>query len=339
MAVMELDPLLKRLRELGEEARAAIESAPDARALEAMRVEHLGKKSELARLMRQTGRLPAEQRPEVGKVANQIKVAINEDLATQRGRFESEERDRRLGEETIDVTLPGRPFARGRLHPIRQAVREITESFTELGFEVASGPDMEDEYHNFEALNFPDNHPARDMHDTFYIRGGGLLRTHTSPVQIRAMRERQPPLAVLAPGRTYRCDADSTHLPMFTQIEGFIVDRDIRMSDLKGILDRLIRRYFGEDRPFRMRPSYFPFTEPSAEVDILWRNSAGREEWLEVLGAGMIHPAVLENVGYDSRELSGFAFGLGVERFVMLKYGITNIRHFYENDLRFLRQF
>ncbi len=339
MAVMQLDPLLKRLRELGDAARAAIESAPDAQVLEAMRVKYLGKKNELAGLMRQTGRLPAEQRPEVGKVANQIKEAINEALSTQRGRFESEERDRRLGEETIDVTLPGRPFARGRLHPIRLALREITESFTELGFEVVSGPDMEDEYHNFKALNFPANHPARDMHDTFYISGGGLLRTHTSPVQIRAMRERQPPLAVLAPGRTYRCDADSTHLPMFTQIEGFIVDRDIRMSDLKGILDRLIRRYFGEDRPFRMRPSYFPFTEPSAEVDILWKNSAGREEWLEVLGAGMIHPAVLENVGYDSRKLSGFAFGLGVERFVMLKYGITNIRHFYENDLRFLQQF
>lgn len=333
-----LETLLARLREMGETARHLIEAAPDPAALENHRVAFLGKKSELSALMRQMGALGAEERPLAGKVVNEVKEALGEALSARREAFARAERTRKLSEEKIDVTLPGRPLPAGRLHPLTLATREIGDIFVEMGFEIVSGPDLEDDFHNFEALNIAANHPARDMHDTFYLQGGGLLRTHTSPVQIRAMQTRKPPLAVIAPGRVYRCDADQTHSPMFTQIEGFMVDENIRMSDLKGVLERLIRRYFGEDRPYRMRPSFFPFTEPSAEIDILWQVN-GKDAWLEVLGSGMIHPSVLENVGYDSRKYTGFAFGLGVERFVMLKYGITNIRLFYENDLRFLRQF
>jgi phenylalanyl-tRNA synthetase alpha chain len=334
-----LQTLVGRIRTLGEQALGAIAAAADPVALESLRVRYLGKKSEFTGLMSQLGKLPAEQRPEVGKVSNEVKSELTEAVRRRREAFDAAERQRKLGGERIDVTLPGRPAPLGRLHPLTQGRREILEIFRELGFEVASGPDLEDEFHNFEALNIPANHPARDMQDTFYLTGGGVLRTHTSPVQIRAMRNRKPPLAVVAPGRVYRCDADTTHSPMFNQIEGFLVDERVRMSDLKGVLRQLIRRYFGEDRPMRLRPSFFPFTEPSAEVDVLWRNAAGREEWLEVLGAGMIHPVVLKNVGYDPAKVTGFAFGLGVERFVMLKHGITNIRLFYENDLRFLSQF
>ena len=316
-----------------------IECTSTSAELEELRISKFGKKSEFSICMRQMGKLSAEDRPKAGKESNEYKKKLIDKFQLQREKFERHDRSRRLAEEDIDVTLPGRPLACGHLHPITQACREIVAIFTEMGFETASGPDMEDEFHNFEALNIPANHPARDMHDTFYLDGGGLLRTHTSPVQIRAMQTRKPPLAVISPGRVYRCDADLTHLPMFTQIEGFMVDKIVRMSDLKGVLERVIRRYFGEDRPYRLRPHYFPFTEPSAEVDILWHRADGTEEWLEVLGAGMIHPSVLEKVGYDPQQVSGFAFGLGVERFVMLKYGITNIRPFYENDLRFLRQF
>jgi phenylalanyl-tRNA synthetase alpha chain len=339
MAKSSFKSLTARMRAIGKEALAEIKDAADAEALEALRVSILGKKSELKTLMRQMGQLTSEEKPEAGKVANEITQQLTEALGTRKEVFTQQQRLLRLTEENIDVTLPGRPAQRGHVHPLNQARQEIVDIFSQLGFEVASGPDLEDEFHNFEALNMPANHPARDMQDTFYLTGEGLLRTHTSPVQIRAMQSRQPPVAVIAPGRVYRCDADLTHSPMFNQIEGFMVDENIRMSDLKGVLELLIARYFGADRPFRMRPSYFPFTEPSAEIDILWRRADGREEWLEVLGAGMIHPVVLEKGGYDSKVLSGFAFGLGVERFVMLKYGVTNIRLFYENDLRFLRQF
>jgi phenylalanyl-tRNA synthetase alpha chain len=338
MSTDNLESLLARMRELGEAACREIAAAADAQALEAHRVAFLGKKSELNNLMRQMGALSAEERPVAGKVANEVKETMTQALSVRRDAFARAERDRKLNEEKIDVTLPGRPQPLGHLHPLTLARREISEIFVEMGFEIVSGPDLEDDFHNFEALNIAANHPARDMHDTFYLDGGGLLRTHTSPVQIRAMQVRKPPLAVIAPGRVYRCDADQTHSPMFNQIEGFMVDENICMSDLKGVLERLIQRYFGENRPYRMRPSFFPFTEPSAEIDILWQRD-GKDAWLEVLGSGMIHPAVLENVGYDPRKYSGFAFGLGVERFVMLKYGITNIRLFYENDLRFLRQF
>ena len=339
MSEEELPALLARMRKLGEEASSEISKAADAEALEQLRVRYLGKKSEFVALMRQMGALAPEERPEAGKVANEVKGRLAEDLEARRQAFERAERNRRLREETIDVSLPGRPRPCGHMHPILQTAQEICTIFREMGFEVAEGPDLEDEYHNFEALNIPANHPARDMQDTFYLQGGGVLRTHTSPVQIRAMRERKPPLAVVAPGRVYRCDADVTHSPMFNQVEGFMVDEDVCMGDLKGVLERLIYRFFGADRPYRLRPSFFPFTEPSAEIDILWRKADGTECWLEVLGAGMIHPVVLENVGYDPLKVSGFAFGLGVERFAMLRYGIDNIRYFYENDLRFLRQF
>lgn len=339
MTDVAMDSLAKQLDELGSAAAQAIEAAADAEALEALRVTHLGKKSELNEVKKLFGKLAPEERPLAGKAFNAAKTRIEAALTEQQDRFAKTERERRLVEETIDVTLPGRPTPVGHAHPMRLALKEITDILCELGFEVVSGPDLEDDFHNFEALNIPDNHPARDMQDTFYLNGGGLLRTHTSPVQIRTMQRREPPLAIIAPGHVYRVDADSTHSPMFTQIEGLLVDEGVRMSDLKGVLERLIHRFFGEGRPYRLRPSFFPFTEPSAEVDILWQREDGSESWMEVLGAGMVHPAVFENVGYDSKKVSGFAFGLGIERFAMLKYGIPNIRYFYENDLRFLRQF
>ncbi len=336
---MDLDTLLARMREIGDSARAHIQAAADAQVLEDLRVAWLGKKSELSSLMRHMGQLTAEQRPQAGKVANDVKQELTDLLDARREGFAQNERQRRLTGETLDITLPGRPYPCGHLHPITQTLQEISQIFIEMGFEVATGPDLEDEFHNFEALNIPADHPARDMQDTFYLLGGGVLRTHTSPVQIRTMQQNKPPLAIIAPGRVYRCDADMTHSPMFTQMEGFLVNEDIHMSDLKGVLERLIHRFFGQDRPYRLRPSFFPFTEPSAEVDILWRKANGEEAWLEVLGSGMIHPAVLENVGYDPQKVTGFAFGLGIDRFAMLKYGINNIRYLYENDLRFLRQF
>ena len=335
-----LEQLIGRIAALGKTAEGEISSAADPAALEALRVQYLGKKSEFTGLMKQMGQLGPEERPRAGKAVNDVKDALQAAIDTRRATFDAAERTRRLTEERLDVTLPGRPQPHGHVHPLTRTYDEICRIFQDMGFEIAAGPDLEDEFHNFEALNFPKDHPARDMQDTLYVEQGGLLRTHTSNVQIRVMKRRTPPLAVIAPGRVYRCDTlDMTHSPMFSQIEGFLVDKKVRMSDLKGVLDRLIRRFFGEDRTFRMRPSFFPFTEPSAEVDVRWKNSKGEESWIEVLGAGMIHPNVLEAVGYDPEHVSGFAFGLGVERFAMLKYGITDIRHFYENDLRFLRQF
>ncbi len=334
-----LTNLLERVRTLGADGVREIRDCSEIAGLEALRIKYLGKKSEFITLKSEMGRLPAEDKPRFGKDYNESRQKLEGELSRRQVGFEQEIRARRLSDEVIDVTLPGRDPVSGHLHPLTRGCREISTIFREMGFEVASGPDIEDEFHNFEALNIPEDHPARDMQDTFYIHGGGVLRTHTSPVQIRLMRSRKPPLAVIAPGRVYRCDDDATHSAMFTQIEGFLVGRDVRMSDLKGVLERLIQCYFGSGRAMRMRPSFFPFTEPSAEIDILWKNHRGEEEWLEVLGSGMIHPTVLENVGYDPKEVNGFAFGLGVERFVMLKHGITNIRYFYENDIRFLRQF
>lgn len=335
----ELVSLIARARELGEAAGARIAGAADLAALENERVAWLGKKGEMAGLMRRLGSLAADQRPRAGQVINEVKEAISGRIDERRAEFEKAERRRRLAGEKLDITLPGRPLPRGRVHPLTQAVRDIVAILRDIGFDEVRGPDLEDEFHNFEALNIPADHPARDMQDTFYLAGGGLLRTHTSPVQIRAMKTRKPPLAVVAPGRVYRCDADQTHSPMFTQVEGFMVAEDIRMSDLKGVLELLLQRFFGKERPYRMRPSFFPFTEPSAEFDILWEKEDGSTSWLEVLGSGMIHPAVLEAVGYDSQKYTGFAFGLGVERFAMLRAGVDNIHAFYENDLRFLRQF
>lgn len=331
--------LSSEIEELGVAALAEVERSKDLAALEELRLSYLGKKGKFSQLGRKVKDLPVAERPEFGSVTNRVKGEFTAALDERKTQFEGEGLKRRLVEESIDVTLPGRPAYRGHLHPISIVLAEIEDIFISMGFEISTGPDIEDEYHNFEALNIHEDHPARDMHDTFYLEGGGVMRTHTSPVQIRTMRARKPPLAIICPGKVYRCDADSTHSPMFQQVEGLLVDSEIRFSDLKGVLATFLRQMMGDDVEYRLRPSYFPFTEPSAEIDILWKVEGREPAWMEVLGCGMVHPRVLEAGGYDSTKLSGFAFGLGVERFAMLKYSLPSIRAFYENDLRFLGQF
>jgi len=316
------------------EAQAAIAAAADLRTLDEVRVRFLGKKGEVTALLKGLGRLSEEERPAAGKRINEIKQQIQAALEQRRQELEQEALDARLAAETVDVTLPGRGQQPGGLHPVTQVLLEIEHLFGGMGFIVADGPEIEDDYHNFEALNIPEQHPARAMHDTFYLGEDRLLRTHTSSVQIRYMQSHPPPLRVISPGRVYRCDSDMTHTPMFHQVEGLMVDRDVTFADLKGVLEEFIRRFFEADMQVRFRPSYFPFTEPSAEVDIM-----GERGWLEILGCGMVHPNVLENVGIDSREYGGFAFGMGVERLAMLKYGIDDLRLFFDNDIRFLAQF
>ncbi len=323
----ELDELLKQALE--EVAAAAAEDV-----LDAARVRYLGKKGEITRQLKQLGSLPAAQRPAAGQAVNQARDRVQEAVAQRRAALQEQQLSRQLAAEKLDVTLPGRGQRGGGLHPVTLVLQEIERLFIEAGFAVADGPEIEDDYHNFEALNIPPHHPARAMHDTFYCDNGMLLRTHTSNVQIRYMKERRPPIRVIAPGRVYRCDSDVTHTPMFHQVEGVMVDEGVTFAHLKGLLQEFVRRMFGADVDARFRPSYFPFTEPSAEVDILGENG-----WLEILGCGMVHPAVLQNVGIDSRRHSGFAFGMGVERIAMLKYGIDDIRVFFDNDLRFLQQF
>jgi len=317
-----------------DEAGAAVEAAADLRALDQVRVRYLGKKGELTGLLKGLGALPEAERPAAGKRINEVKQHIQDALARRQEVLEQEELDARLAAESIDVTLPGRGHRPGGLHPVTQTLAVIERLFTGMGFTIADGPEIEDDYHNFEALNIPAQHPARAMHDTFYLGQDRLLRTHTSSVQIRYMREHPPPLRVIAPGRVYRCDSDITHTPMFHQVEGLMIDTAVTFADLKGVLEEFIRRFFEEEVKLRFRPSYFPFTEPSAEVDIM-----GERGWLEILGCGMVHPNVLENVGIDSREYGGFAFGMGVERLAMLKYGIDDLRLFFDNDIRFLGQF
>jgi phenylalanyl-tRNA synthetase alpha chain len=342
-----LESLLARMRELGADARARIEAAPDAAALEDLRIAFLGKKSELSNLMRAMGSLTPEQRPLAGKVANEVKDALAEALGRKQKAFARAERARRLSEEKIDVTLPGRPAPLGHLHPITLATREIVAIFAELGFEVVAGPDLEDEYHNFEALNIPANHPARDMQDTFYLAGGGVLRTHTSPVQIRVMEIQKPPIRSIMPGRVYRNEEISArHHCLFHQVEGLYVDEGVSLADLKGTLLGFARRCFGAETTVRIRPSFFPFTEPSVEVDVRCFACGGRgcslckgTTWLEIGGAGMVHPNVLKSGRIDPEKYTGFAFGMGVERTAMLKYRIDDLRLFTENDVRFLRQF
>lgn len=312
--------------------------------LEPFRVKYLGRKGEFTLVLRQLGQAPAAERPRLGQLANEIKQELESAFA---------EREAMLAESgtvsahaTLDLTLPGRTTPFGKLHPVTQVMDEVCAIFEGLGFAVAEGPDVEVDFYNFEALNIPPHHPARAMHDTFYISDSLLLRTHTSPMQARIMEKEQPPLRMIAPGKVYRCDSDITHTPMFHQVEGFLVDRNISFADLKGVLSVFITRMFAENTPIRFRPSFFPFTEPSAEVDIgcVICGGAGcrvckHTGWLEILGAGMIDPEVFKKVGYDPEEYTGFAFGLGIERIAMLKYGITDIRLFYENDLRFLSQF
>jgi phenylalanyl-tRNA synthetase alpha chain len=328
-------------------AEAAIASASDLEALEHVRVEYMGRKGVLTAQLKALGKLPADERPAAGERINRAKARLNECIEARREALAAAALDERLERERIDVTLPGRGAGRGGIHPVTRTIRRIERLFGQLGFRTAEGPEVEDDYHNFEALNIPADHPARAMHDTFYFADGRVLRTHTSPVQIRVMAEQGPPLRVIAPGRVYRCDSDLTHTPMFHQVEGLLVDRDVSFSDLMGHLEAFLHRFFERDElAIRFRPSYFPFTEPSAEVDIQCVmcggdgcRVCGHSGWLEVLGCGMVHPEVFRQVGIDSEEWTGYAFGMGVERLAMLRYGVDDLRLFFENDLRFLRQF
>jgi phenylalanyl-tRNA synthetase alpha chain len=335
-----------RVEAIAEEARAAIARAATSAELEQLRVRYLGRQGVLTRLLRSLGSLPAAERPVVGAAANALKRDLEAWLALRLDETREAERRQERARQRLDLTLPGRRPPRGTLHPLTQVQDEIVRIFIGLGFSVAEGPEIEDDYHNFEALNIPRDHPARDMQDTFYLSEDTLLRTHTSPVQIRTMQAQRPPVRIICPGRVYRRDADLTHSPMFHQVEGLAVDRDISMGDLKGTLELFAREMFGPRSKIRFRPSFFPFTEPSAEVDVLCFLCGGegcrvckQSGWLEILGSGMVHPQVLRNVGYDPEEVTGWAFGMGVERVAMLKYGIDDIRLFFENDLRFLRQF
>ena len=312
--------------------------------LEELRIKYLGRKGLFTGLLRNLGQVPPQERPRLGKLANQIKEELETKFADRKAALTSGETA--VGTAKEDLSLPGRGVPFGRLHPITQVMDEVCSIFVGLGFAVAEGPDVELDYYNFEALNIPKHHPARDMHDTFYINESILLRTHTSPMQIRAMENEEPPLRMIAPGKVYRCDSDITHTPMFHQVEGFLVDRKVSFADLKGVLKVFCQKMFDDQIGLRFRPSFFPFTEPSAEVDIgcvICRGKGCRvckqTGWLEILGAGMIDPEVFKMVGYDPEEYSGFAFGLGIERIAMLKYGIDDIRLFYDNDLRFLGQF
>jgi phenylalanyl-tRNA synthetase alpha chain len=334
------------LSRLLAEATSAIASANDVQAIETLRVKYLGRKGLLTEWLKHLGALPADQRPQVGKWVNDAKHTLQQEISTRREQLENSSRTRQLELETLDVTLPGRGFGVGGLHPVTRTLRRLEELFVRMGFEIADGPEIEDDYHNFEALNIPPDHPSRAMHDTFYFDAHTLLRTHTSPVQIRYMESHKPPLRIIASGRVYRRDSDLTHTPMFHQIEGLLVDEGVSFADLKGVLIHFLQEFFGEPLAVRFRPSFFPFTEPSAEVDISCVMCSGKgcrvcknSGWLEVLGCGMVHPEVFRYVNVDSERYGGFAFGLGVERLAMLRYRISDIRMFYENDLRFLRQF
>lgn len=327
------------IEQFSARALADIVAADTPDALEALRVALLGKSGSITAQLKALGALPADQRKTAGEAINRARDAIGEALSTRKSALDEIVLNARLLGETIDVTLPGRDAARGGLHPVSRTLERITEIFGRLGYELADGPEIEDDWHNFEALNFPPHHPARAMHDTFYFGDGRLLRTHTSGVQVRYMKDVAPPLRMIAAGKVYRSDSDQTHTPMFHQVEGLLVDEHASFADLKGTLAEFVRAFFERDFEMRFRPSYFPFTEPSAEVDIAWLQPDGSTRWLEVLGCGMVHPNVLRNVGIDPERYTGFAFGLGVERFAMLRYGVSDLRDFFDNDVRFLRQF
>lgn len=326
---------MSQLAELVANAKVAIDKAQDVTALDLVRVEYLGKKGHITLQMVTLRDLAADERPAAGQVINQAKQAVQETLNNRKELLESADLNARLANEQIDVSLPGKRMENGGLHPVTRTINRIESFFGELGFSVANGPEIEDDYHNFDALNMPGHHPARASHDTFWFDAKRLLRTQTSGVQIRVMNQQPPPIRIICPGRVYRNDYDQTHTPMFHQMEGLIVDRDISFTNLKGTLHDFLRNFFEEDLQIRFRPSYFPFTEPSAEVDVMGRNG----KWLEILGCGMVHPNVLRAVGIDPEEFSGFAFGMGMERLTMLRYGVTDLRAFFENDLRFLKQF
>ena len=351
----EIDSLKAQLQSLQDKALGLFAEAEDLQALQDLRVNYLGKKGELTSVLKGVGKLPPEDRPVIGQFVNATKTVLAEALDKAESVLAAKAREMRIEAERIDVTLAGRKYPQGALHPVQQGLNEMTAIFAQMGFAMAEGPEIEDEFHNFDALNIPQEHPARAMHDTFFFHAeddadAKLLRTHTSPVQIRVMQAcvdagGEPPLAVVAAGRVYRCDYDVTHSPMFHQVEVFKVDKDVSLAHLKGVLQHFLSAYFEKDVPIRLRPHYFPFTEPSAEVDIgcvFCKHKGCRicksSGWIEVLGSGMIHPNVLKAVGIDSTVYSGFAFGLGVERLVMLKHGIPDLRLFFENDVRFLRR-
>ncbi len=328
------------------EALLAINASIDEKSLEALRVHYLGKKGSLTVLLKNLGQLPAEERPAAGEVINVVKRAVQEALDARKAVLINSSLNAKLASEAIDVTLPGRRQSAGGLHPITITIERITSIFASAGYVVAEGPEIEDDYYNFEALNIPSHHPARAMHDTFYVNPGTVLRTHTSPVQVRVMQTGKPPFRMICPGRVYRCDSDLTHTPMFHQVEGLYIDEEVNFADLKGTVEDFLHAYFEQEMPVRFRPSYFPFTEPSAEVDMgcVACNSKGcricsNTGWLEVMGCGMVHPSVLEMSNVDSSKFRGFAFGMGVERLAMLRYGVRDLRTYFENDLRFLRQF
>lgn len=324
---------------LTSSALSQVEAADSVDSVEQLRVSLLGKSGSITSQLKQLGKLAPEQRKAAGATLNQAKKTISDALVQRRAELDQQALDARLANERVDVTLPGRDADRGSEHPVMHTLERIASIFERLGYQRVEGPEIEDDWHNFEALNFPPHHPARAMHDTFYFPDGRLLRTHTSPVQIRHMRGRQPPLRIIAPGKVYRNDSDQTHSPMFHQIEGLLVDETSSFADLKGTLSTFVNAFFERDIAMRFRPSYFPFTEPSAEVDITWPRADGSERWMEVLGCGMVHPNVLANCGIDPERYTGFAFGIGVDRFAMLRYGVEDLRAFFENDLRFLRQF
>ncbi|MBL0555000.1 phenylalanine--tRNA ligase subunit alpha [Aeromonas caviae] len=326
---------MQQLEEVVGQAKAEIEGVSDIAALDEIRVKYLGKKGFFTEQMKGLGALSAEERPAAGAVINQAKQQVQDALNGRREALEVAVLNQKLAAETIDVSLPGRRIENGGLHPVTRTIERIERLFGEMGFKVARGPEIEDGFHNFDALNIPAHHPARTDHDTFYFNPDLMLRTHTSGVQIRTMEHQQPPIRIIAPGRVYRNDYDMTHTPMFHQVEGLLVDEHASFTELKGILHDFLRNYFEEDLTIRFRPSYFPFTEPSAEVDVMGKNG----KWLEVLGCGMVHPNVLRSVGIDPEKYSGFAFGMGVERLTMLRYGVNDLRAFFENDLRFLKQF
>jgi phenylalanyl-tRNA synthetase alpha chain len=335
----QLDALLRQ-------ALADLSGAAAEEAIQEIRVRYLGKKGALTAIMKGIGALPAEERPAMGQVVNTVRAELEERIETSLTAVRSARKAENLQKERLDVTLPGRCRPAGGKHPITLVTEEITEIFAGLGFQVAEGPEVELDYYNFEALNFPKDHPARDMQDTFFIDDNILLRTHTSPVQVRTMLKHAPPIRIIAPGTVYRCDSDATHSPMFHQVEGLMVDQGITFGDLKGILTIFVNQFFGKGIGVRLRPSFFPFTEPSAEVDIACVICKGKgcrvcknSGWLEILGAGMVDPEVYRHVHYDPETVSGFAFGMGIERIAMLKYGISDMRLLFENDLRFLRQF
>ncbi len=345
--------MMESLEPLRSEILDRVEHCASEQEIDQIRVEFLGRKGKLTLLLRSLRDLPAEERPRLGEQLNQLRGFVEERIDTRLNELKAREKERILKEERVDITLPGSRLELGRMHPLTVVMDEIIDVFFGMGFEIARGPDIEDDYHNFEALNMPQDHPARGMWDTFFVSKDRVLRTHTSPVQIRVMETRPPPLQIIAPGAAYRHDDDATHSPMFHQVEGFMVDNHIAFSDLKGMLTHFLRQIFSEETGVRFRPSFFPFTEPSAEIDIQCVICGGGctpvdrlacrvcrgSGWLEILGAGMIDPEVFRFVGYDPEKVSGFAFGMGVERIAMLKYGIDDIRLFFQNDMRFLRQF